>query len=101
MFSNDQNLILKCSQIQHVKLSDHNTQIAFLSYDLEPHEVKEQVNFATTVVPDFDTEGADEEDWIRANALPNFVDWKTEFKNKSETDRTTKLLHEIEQAIVK
>ena len=101
VFSNDVNLILRCSQIQHVKLSDHNTQIAILSYNLKPQEVQEKINFATTVVPNYDTEGADEEDWIRTNALLNGVDWKTEFENKSETEMTIKLLHEMEQAVVK
>ena len=43
-------------------------------YKIWSQEVKEQVIFATTVVPDFDTEEADEEDWIRANALPNSVE---------------------------
>ena len=84
VFSNDENLILRCSQLQHAKLSDHNTQVAILSYDLKPQEVQEKINFATTVVPNVDTEGADKEDWIRANALLDSVDWKAEFEEKNQ-----------------
>ena len=101
VFTNDENLVLRCSQIQHAKLSDHNTTVATLSYNLKPLEIKEKENFATTVIPKYDTAGADEEDWLRANELLKSIDWQTEFEGKSETEMTNKLLYEMEQAVIK
>ena len=101
VFSNDMNLVLKISQISHSKLSDHNTSIATLSYNLKQHELQEKVNFTSTVIPEYDTEGADEEDWLRANALLNDVDWKLEFGEDSESQMAQKLLKKIESSIVK
>ena len=33
-----------------------------LSYNIKPKEIQQKVNFATTVIPEYDTAGADNED---------------------------------------
>ena len=101
LFSNNSNLILQCTQIQHSKLSDHNTNVARLSYNMKPQKIQEKLNFATTVIPDYDTAGADDEDWFRASKLLDMVNWTKELEDKSETEITNKILHEMESAVIK
>ena len=42
IFTNNQNLILKCTQMRHAKLSDHNTNSAMLSYNMKPQELQKK-----------------------------------------------------------
>jgi len=101
IFSNNDQLIIKCSQITNTKLSDHNTICAELSYGLKPLKEKKKVNFASTKVPEYDTRGADDEQWLRLNNLLNTIDWEDVFKEKSTTEMSEILFSEIEDKVDK
>ena len=101
IFTNNQDLIVKCNQIQHSKLSDHKTNVALLSYNLKPQELQEKVNFATTAIPEYNTAGADDEDWLRASKLLDRVNWEEELKNLVEIDMANQILNKMEDVIIK
>ena len=101
VFSNNDQLIIKCSQITNTKLSDHNTICADLSYGLKPLEEKKNTNFSTTSIPDYDTSGADEEEWLRLRRLLETNHWEEMFEGKSTSEMTTILLAEIEDKVSK
>ena len=86
LFTSNKSLVLKCTQINNVNLTDHKTCIAQLSYDMNPQEKQEKKNFKTTKIPDYDTAGADEEDWIRAGKLLDMVKWEEVLADKKETE---------------
>ena len=50
IFTNDNQLIVNCSQIINENLSDHNTICAELSYGLKPLEEKKKTNFSSTII---------------------------------------------------
>ena len=101
LFTSNENLVLKCTQINHVNLTDHKTCVAQLSYHMNPQGKQENKNFKTTKIPDYDTAGTDEEDWLRAGKLFGMVKWKEVLADKSETDATNIILHEMEDVGIK
>ena len=101
IFSNNEQLIIKCSQVTNSKLSDHNTICADLSYGLKAIEEKTKTNFSSTKVPEYDTRGADEEEWLRLRKLLETNCWETKFEGKSVSEMTELLLAEIEDKVAK
>ena len=101
IFTNNDQLITRCYQIINSTLSDHNTICCELSYGLKPLEQKGPINFSSTQIPEYDTAGADEEDWLRVNTLLQSIDWEAKFEGMSTTQMSECLLSELEKVVVK
>ena len=101
IFTSDESLVLQCTQINNVKLTDHKTCVAQLSYQSNPEKKEEKKNFKTTKIPEYDTAGADEEDWLRASKLLDMVSWKEVLANKSENEVANIILNKMEDVVMK
>ena len=101
IFTNNNNLIIRCRQVINAKLSDHNTIITELSYGLKQLENKQNKNFTTTTIPEYDFQGADDENWARMKSLLNVVEWEKEFENKSVHEMTNIFLKELVDKVEK
>ena len=99
IFTNNDQLITRCYQFVNSALSDHNTICCDLSYGLKPMELKGKVNFTTTQIPEYDTAGADEEDWLRINTLIQSIDWEAKFSELSITEISKCCRQNIEEEI--
>ena len=62
-------------------------------------EIKQ--NFATTKIPLYDTAGAHDDDWKRANDLLDTVDWIKELQDKTEIEAAIIIIKELEKVVMK
>ena len=87
-FSNDHNLIIDSKVIINRNLSDHNTIIHYLSYDIAQMERSEKVNLCQTEIPEYNLMDGDDEDWTRMNLYLEHVDWLGQMEDKSVDEKT-------------
>ena len=99
IFTNNSDLIIKCRQVVNSKLSDHNTIITDLSYGPKELEKSQTRNFTSTTIPEYDSQGADNEEWGRINSLLETIDWNAQFEDKTVTEMTEILLKELEDKV--
>ena len=92
---------MQCTQVTNAKLSDHKACLAQLTYHINPQEKQEKKNFIPTRIPNYDTGGADYEDWIRASKLLDMVKWQEILEDKSEDDAANIILHNMEDVVIK
>ena len=98
-FTNNHNLINFYTTIVNTKFSDHNTLEMDLnfSYNLDK-KAEKKTNPYQTKVPEYDTENADDDDWLNFAKMLDKVDIKTEFGGPQNTHTKTVKFYNLLEA---
>ena len=98
-FTNDQDMIITQEFIENVITSDHTLNIMTTNIKIGVPVNKPEINPYTTVIQDYDTLDANEDDWEKVRMELNNNDWNNLLAGKTTDEIVDIIIAAIEQAV--